>query len=478
MFSSLRREQKEAIGLLQVGTFLEYFDLMLYVHMAVLLNDLFFPKTDPHTAALLTAFAFCSTYVLRPFGALLFGYIGDHIGRKTTVVMTTTMMALSCLMMANLPTYSQIGIAASWIVTGCRIVQGLSSMGEVIGAEIYLAELIKVPERYFAVAMISLSTALGPAFALGIASLVTTKGFNWRLAFWIGACIAFVGAMARTRLRETPEFADMKRRMKRTLKDEDPHNTGKVAELLKSTNPIWKEKANKKTLLASFLVQSGWPVFFYFVYIYCGNVLKTKFGYTPEQIIHQNFYVSLVQVSTVILSLILVMKTYPLTILKTKFCIISCMVFFLPFLLERASSPNEVFFLQAFCIFFALSPVPASPILFIYLPILKRFTCDSFVYACSRALIYFITAFGLVYLTEPFGHFGLWFIMIPACIGYIWGVQYFDKLERERNDYHPANRASAEFALKRLQEEMAASRYNRLQEGAKYYPTQEKTFHP
>ena len=80
MFSSLRREQKEVIGLLQVGTFLEYFDLMLYVHMAVLLNDLFFPKYDSHTAALLTAFAFCSTYVLRPFGALLFGYIGDHIG--------------------------------------------------------------------------------------------------------------------------------------------------------------------------------------------------------------------------------------------------------------------------------------------------------------------------------------------------------------------------------------------------------------
>ncbi|OYZ36061.1 MAG: MFS transporter, partial [Alphaproteobacteria bacterium 16-39-46] len=78
ILSSLNRTQKEAVGLLQVGTFLEYFDLMLYVHMAVLLNDLFFPKTDPKTAALLTAFAFCSTYLLRPFGALFFGYIGDH----------------------------------------------------------------------------------------------------------------------------------------------------------------------------------------------------------------------------------------------------------------------------------------------------------------------------------------------------------------------------------------------------------------
>ena len=63
LFSALKRDQKEAIGLLQIGTLLEYFDLMLYVHMAVLLNELFFPKTDPHTTALLTALTFCSTFV-------------------------------------------------------------------------------------------------------------------------------------------------------------------------------------------------------------------------------------------------------------------------------------------------------------------------------------------------------------------------------------------------------------------------------
>jgi len=113
IFSSLNRHQKEAIGLLQIGTFLEYFDLMLYVHMAVFLNELFFPKTDPHTSALLAAFAFCSTWVLRPFGALIFGWIGDNIGRKSTVVITTMMMALSCVIMASAPTYAQIGIGAA-----------------------------------------------------------------------------------------------------------------------------------------------------------------------------------------------------------------------------------------------------------------------------------------------------------------------------------------------------------------------------
>lgn len=78
---------------------------MLFVHMAVLLNELFFPKTDPFTGSLLSAFAFCSTYLLRPFGALIFGYIGDNIGRKHTVIITTLMMSGSCVVMSVLPTY-------------------------------------------------------------------------------------------------------------------------------------------------------------------------------------------------------------------------------------------------------------------------------------------------------------------------------------------------------------------------------------
>lgn len=133
---SLTKEQKEAVGLLSIGTFLEYFDLMLFVHMAVLLNDLFFPKTDPFTASLLAAFAFCSTYLLRPIGALIFGYIGDNIGRKHTVIITTLMMSGSCVVMSVLPTYAEIGITASYTIIICRIIQGMSSMGEIIGAQV------------------------------------------------------------------------------------------------------------------------------------------------------------------------------------------------------------------------------------------------------------------------------------------------------------------------------------------------------
>ena len=79
---SLTKEQKQAVGLLSIGTFLEYFDLMLYIHMSALLNELFFPASDPDTKALYLAFTFCSTYLLRPIGALIFGWLGDNMGRK------------------------------------------------------------------------------------------------------------------------------------------------------------------------------------------------------------------------------------------------------------------------------------------------------------------------------------------------------------------------------------------------------------
>lgn len=75
---SLTCNQKEAMSLLSIGTFLEYFNLMLYVHMAVILNELFFPKSDPKVAFIYSASAFCSTYLLRPFGALIFGWIAEH----------------------------------------------------------------------------------------------------------------------------------------------------------------------------------------------------------------------------------------------------------------------------------------------------------------------------------------------------------------------------------------------------------------
>jgi len=421
IFSSLSRQQKESIGLLQIGTFLEYFDLMLYIHMAVLLNELFFPKTDPHTAALLTALAFCSTYVLRPFGALLFGWIGDNIGRKSTVVITTMMMSLSCLVMAILPTYEQIGILSAWIVTICRIVQGLSSMGEIIGAEIYVTEITKPPVQYVAVSMIDFAAYVGGAFAVGSAALVMINGFDWRNAFWVGACIAAIGSAARTRLRETPEFLQKKFQATSNNKVTTKRNPLRMF--------LSQEKVDKKVMIAFFATYCGWPLSFYLVFMHFNPFLKSM-GKSAQDIIMHNFFLSLVLCAVFLFWGLLSYKVHPLKISKLKGIGFLAFSLLLPTWLSYVKTASDLFFAQTILIIFALSALPSNSIFIKHFPILKRFTVTSFLYALTRALMYIFTSFGLVYLTEWLGYWGTLLITLPVGISFYWGVCYFEKLEQ------------------------------------------------
>lgn len=435
-FSTLNKEQKEALGLLQMGTFLEYFDLMLYIHMAVLLNDLFFPKTDPQTAALLAAFAFCSTYVMRPIGALLFGWLGDNIGRKSTIIITTIMMSVSCLLMANLPTYSQIGISAAWIVTLCRIFQGMSSMGEIVGAEIYVAEFISRPASYPAVAFVTASANMGATAALTLAMLISVFGFSWRIAFWVGACVALIGAVARTRLRETPDFLELKRQKMKQAIAQLSHGEKRT----NSKKPIaesftWKEPIKTKTLVSYFLIYCGWPLTFYLAYMYFNPVLKAQFNYTSEQIIKHNFFLSCIQITSGISWAYLSYYYHPLRLLKFRWVFTCCLMITMPFLIMFSSTFWHIFMIQASILLFSLASFPAEAIFYYHLPIYRRFTFASFLYALSRALMYIITSLGLVYLGNYFGNYGLWFITMPITLSYIFGVYHFQYLETKLGIY-------------------------------------------
>ncbi|WP_342270127.1 MFS transporter [Rickettsia endosymbiont of Orchestes rusci] len=426
---SLTKEEKEAIGLLSIGTFLEYFDFMLYVHMAVLLNQLFFPEYDSRTASMLSASIFCITFVVRPLGALIFGWIGDNIGRKATVVITTIMMACSCVIMAILPTYNQVGVTASCIMVICRIVQGMSSMGEITGAEIYFTETIKPPLQYVVVSILAFLAALGGVTALGIASFSTVEGFNWRYAFGIGAVIALVGGVARTRLRETPEFADAKRRVQSILEQ-----FGKNPKLV-NNNYIVKEKVNKKTILALLLINCGWPVCFYIAFIHCGNILQNSFGYTPDQVIHNNFFVGLVEMLGILPLIYLGYYISPLLILKIRLIIYSIFILACPYLLNNISTPSGIFYFQCFAMFFVLDTTPAKSIFYQYIPIFKRFTYTCFTIAISRAITYVITSFGIIYLVKYFNNFGLLIIMIPIALGTAFAINHFETLGKKTNNY-------------------------------------------
>jgi MFS transporter, MHS family, proline/betaine transporter len=308
--------------------------------MAGLLNELFCEPTALHTNSLMMAFTFCATFVFRPIGALIFGWLGDNIGRKSTVIITTFMMSSACIVMANLPTYEQIGIVATWIMIICRAVQGISSMGEIVGAELYLTEMLHPPIQYVSVGLINAFATLGTLSALAIASLVTSDIFNWRVAFWIGATVALIGSAARSRLREAPEFADAKRRIRKIFQ-----RTNTDINLLQD-DPFWQEKVNKKTVIAFFLLQCTAPVCFYFVYIYCGNILKNNFGYTLSEVIYHNSIVCLMELLTILTLCYLSLKVYPLLIIKITLLIFSIFMIFCPYLLNNLNAPYQLFFIQ------------------------------------------------------------------------------------------------------------------------------------
>lgn len=412
LFPKLTRPQKEAVGLLQFGTVLEYFDLSLYIHMTLILNDLFFPKSDPHTTSLLAAFAFCSTWLLRPFGALIFGWIGDNWGRKTTVVITTITMSGCCLAMASLPTYAQVGIIAAWGVTICRMVQGLSSLGEILGAEVYLTEITRPPARYTVVASVAGSAALGNVIALAVATLCTSHGFEWRYAFLIGAVIAIVGSFARTRLRETPEFTEAMERKKRK-------------QILTSDL-----KTNWKTYLAYFAIDSTRPFYFYFAFVYTSLILKSDFNMDANAIIQQNWIAAIVSFLQVICLISLTIWFHPMRILG--WCRYSGLVMTLaiPSMLYMANCPTDILIIQIICLIFKPDYTPGEGFLCAQMPVLKRLTSMSLLNAGSRILMYPTVTFGLVIITQKLGHYGLWIIALPLCAGYAWGVGHFRKLAK------------------------------------------------
>lgn len=427
-FSQLDRNQREAVGLLQIGTFLEYFDLMLYVHMAVLLNELFFPKTDPYTTKLLAAFTFCSSYFFRPIGGLIFGWIGDNIGRRSAVIITVFIMSISCIVIGSLPTYEQIGISAAWIVTICRIAQGMACTGEVTGAGLYLTEMSKPPFQYPLVAMLTVCTAIGTTVALGVASLVTAWHMNWRIAFFIGAGIGLIGSIARTALKETPDFVDAKKRVSFVYQQANKSTTSLA------DNTIINEKFSHKTLVAFFFMQCTRPICFYFAYVHCSSILR-EIGLSAENVIYHNFIISIVDLIGLIGLALISYKIYPLKILKAKLVVFGIFLFCSPFLISQATSELYIGILQIITVLFAFDDMPAVPILYKHIPIFKRFTYASLVHAAARAFMYIIMSFGLVYLTEKFGSYGLLMIALPLSVAFNMALNHFWNLEKVAGNY-------------------------------------------
>ena len=214
---SVGTEERRVIFASSLGTVFEWYDFYLYAVLAPFFAALFFPPGN-QTAALLSAFAaYAAGFLVRPFGALVFGRIGDLVGRKYTFLVTIIFMGAATFLVGLLPTYESIGWLAPILMVTLRLIQGLALGGEYGGAATYVAEHAPNHRRGYDTSWIQTTATLGLFLALLVIYLcrsnMDAKAFaewGWRLPFWVSLILLVFSVYIRLKLHESPIFQAMK----------------------------------------------------------------------------------------------------------------------------------------------------------------------------------------------------------------------------------------------------------------------------
>jgi MFS family permease len=200
-----------------LGTVFEWYDFYIYGTLAVFFGGLFFPPGDPVAGFLLSLATFGAGFAVRPFGAIVFGRIGDIVGRKYTFLITIVVMGLSTALIGVLPTYAEIGIWAAVLLVSLRLAQGLALGGEYGGAATYVAEHAPHGQRGFYTSWIQTTATVGLLLSLVVIFLcrffipeAQFKVWGWRIPFLISVILLGISVYIRLRLQESPVFREMK----------------------------------------------------------------------------------------------------------------------------------------------------------------------------------------------------------------------------------------------------------------------------
>ena len=258
---------RSVIAASSVGTLIEWYDFYIFGALATIISTKFFPAINPTAAYLSVLATFAAGFVVRPFGALVFGRLGDLIGRKYTFLLTLILMGGSTFAIGLVPSYATIGAAAPIIVLVLRLLQGLALGGEYGGAATYVAEHSPSHRRGFFTSWIQTTATLGLFLALGIIlttrnvlGLETFSDWGWRVPFILSAFLIAISIYIRLRMQESPLFQKIK------------------AEGTLSKNPLkesFTRRANMKmVLLALFGATMGQGVVWYTGQFYALSFLE------------------------------------------------------------------------------------------------------------------------------------------------------------------------------------------------------------
>jgi MHS family proline/betaine transporter-like MFS transporter len=200
-----------SLGIAAFSTIVEWYDFTLYLYFATVLSRVFFGGGS--VSLLTTLGGFAIAYLMRPLGAVYFGHIGDRIGRRHMLLLSVALMTAAMLATALLPTYSQVGAAAGWLLFLLRCVMGFSVGGEYTGVVAYLLEGAPPNRRGLVASLASAASEIGALLAVGISALTVAvmdeaelQSWGWRIPFLFGAALAGTVWIARATMEESPEF--------------------------------------------------------------------------------------------------------------------------------------------------------------------------------------------------------------------------------------------------------------------------------
>ncbi|MEK8032136.1 MFS transporter [Ideonella sp. DXS29W] len=213
----MTKEEKKVIFASSLGTVFEWYDFYLYGTLAVIIGNQFFSALDPASRTIFSLLAFAAGFIVRPFGAIVFGRLGDMIGRKYTFLVTILIMGLSTFIVGVLPSYSSIGVAAPIILIGLRMLQGLALGGEYGGAATYVAEHAPHGKRGAYTSWIQTTATVGLFLSLvvilGVRTSIGEKEFadwGWRIPFLVSIFLLAISVWIRLSMNESPAFKKMK----------------------------------------------------------------------------------------------------------------------------------------------------------------------------------------------------------------------------------------------------------------------------
>ncbi|MFV8322216.1 MFS transporter [Flavobacterium sp. LS2R12] len=267
----------KVISASSMGTMIEWYDFYIFGSLAVVISTKFFPSDNPTAAFLSTLATFAAGFVVRPFGALFFGRLGDLIGRKYTFMVTLLLMGGATFLIGCIPSYETIGFMAPLLVLILRLLQGLALGGEYGGAATYVAEHAPVGQRGYWTSWIQTTATVGLFISLMVIlatrNILTPEQFDewgWRVPFWLSIVMVGVSYLIRKNMDESPVFAKAK-------------SEGKT-----STNPLKESFGNrynmKFVLLALFGATMGQGVVWYTGQFYAMNFMKTVMAIDSSQV--------------------------------------------------------------------------------------------------------------------------------------------------------------------------------------------------